>query len=144
MELNEIKHIVRKNGYVGSCTDLSKKMIGTRDGVLYYNQNFRTDFECKMYELVDYKTKLQQANERINKLEGRLLDTLKQLDVANNYFDKYKELKQQLQQIREYCEKEIEKCKEDTVINRAKPNVRFWRMKDFEEVLEILNSGGAE
>ena len=52
-----------------------------------------------------------------------------------NYEEKLKQYKQELI---EWVKEEIDKTQLDIVVNRAKPNVKFWRLYDLREVLEKL------
>jgi hypothetical protein len=61
MELEEdfkLFKFVRTNP-INSCVDLSKNMIGKRNGIFYFTERFRIDFENKMSEL----NRLEKENE---------------------------------------------------------------------------------
>lgn len=60
--------LVKRNP-INSCADLSKNMRGKRNGVFYFTESFRVDFEKRMYELgraVEENENLKQAI-KINK-----------------------------------------------------------------------------
>lgn len=66
--------LVKRNP-INNCVDLSKNMIGRRNGVFYFTQHFRIDFENKMHEI----GRLKEENEN-------LLLRLKQLEQENEAF----------------------------------------------------------
>ena len=58
-----------KDNPVHNCVDLSKRMIGTRDGLVYYTQNFRIDFENKMASLAAKDSEINKLNNVIDKIK---------------------------------------------------------------------------
>ena len=38
-----------KRNPINSCVDLSKNMRGKKNGIIYFTENFRMDFEKRMY-----------------------------------------------------------------------------------------------
>lgn len=68
--------LVKRNP-INNCVDLSKNMIGKRDGVFYFTQHFRIDFENKMHEI----GRLKEENEN-------LLSSYKQLEEENRGLNK--------------------------------------------------------
>ena len=63
--------LVKKNP-INNCKDLSRNMIGKRNGIFYFTESFRRDFENKMSELGrlekenEYlKAKLDEKNKRL-------------------------------------------------------------------------------
>ena len=48
-----------------NCKDLVKSMVGTRDGVIFYNDKFRLDLENTCYKASMYED-LQQRNEKLS------------------------------------------------------------------------------
>lgn len=61
----------RKNP-VNSLQDLDKRLIGTRDGFIFYTTNFRKDFDAKMYML----GRLEQENEELKKQQKEFVNWL--------------------------------------------------------------------
>ena len=98
-----------------NCKDLVRSMVGTRDGVIVYNEKFRLDLENTCYKASiceDLQKELEQLKEiekEHKKLNGELREENK----------KYKEV---IDKAREYIEK----------LNRIIP--RFW----FTKLLELL------
>ena len=52
--------LVKRNP-INNCVDLSKSMRGKRNGFVYFTENFRIDFENRMYEL----GRLEKENENL-------------------------------------------------------------------------------
>ena len=59
-----------------NCKDLVKSMIGTRDGIIVYNEKFRLDLETTCYKASMYD-ELQQENQSLKDMIERI----------NNYLD---------------------------------------------------------
>lgn len=68
-----------KDNPVHSCVDLSKRMIGTRDGFVYFTQNFRIDFENKMSSLAAKDTEINKLNNVIDRM-AEVLEECRQND----------------------------------------------------------------
>lgn len=49
---------------VRSCVDLSKSLLGRKDGFIYFTQSFRLDFENKMHQIGYLENKVE-SKERI-------------------------------------------------------------------------------
>lgn len=56
-----VKLIQMRRSPVNSLQDLSKKLVGTREGFIFYTSNFRNDFETKMYMLGHLKKTIDKA-----------------------------------------------------------------------------------
>ena len=59
-----------------NCKDLVKSMVGTRDGVIFYNDKFRLDLENICYKASMYED-----------LQQRIDDTLKEIDYLHTTCD---------------------------------------------------------
>ena len=80
-----LKLIEMRRNPVNSLQDLSKKLIGTREGFIFYTTNFRKDFETKMYMLGHLEKENQQLNSLVNSCQQEI-----------------RKLKSTLEEIREY------------------------------------------
>ena len=60
--------LVKRNP-IKNCIDLSKNMIGKRNGVFYFTEFFRIDFENKMSDLERLKAEREADKKRIKELE---------------------------------------------------------------------------
>lgn len=79
MELEEdfkLFKLVRTNP-INSCVDLSKNMIGKRNGIFYFTERFRIDFENKMSEL----NRLEKENEYLK----AKLDEINNINFPTQY-----------------------------------------------------------
>jgi cell shape-determining protein MreC len=54
-----------KENPIRDCIDLSKRMIGTKKGIIYYTESFRIDFENRMSELSKLKTENEKLKQRL-------------------------------------------------------------------------------
>lgn len=70
-----------KRNPINSCADLSKNMRGRKNGMLYFTENFRIDFENKMTELGKYQAKSKE-DEAVIEEQNRMIDLI---------IDKFKE-----------------------------------------------------
>ena len=68
-----------------NCKDLVKSMIGTRDGIIFYNEKFRLDLETTCYKASMYND-LQQENQS---LKDRIEKGIEYI----NHFSKKSEVK---------------------------------------------------
>ncbi len=59
--------IKKKKDPISNVEQLGKKLIGTREGMFFYTEKFRLDFENKMYLLGDYKNKLQRIENYLDR-----------------------------------------------------------------------------
>ena len=57
---------------VRDCLDLSRNMIGKRNGFVYFTESFRKDFENKMYKCAKMQEELDKKDEIINKAIERV------------------------------------------------------------------------
>lgn len=55
--------LVKRNP-INSCRDLSKNMIGKRNGIFYFTESFRIDFEKRMYEISRVKDTIKQIRDK--------------------------------------------------------------------------------
>ena len=60
--------LVKRNP-IKSCADLSKNMRGRKEGVFYFTELFRVEFENKMYNLERLKAEREQDKKRIKELK---------------------------------------------------------------------------
>ena len=60
-----------------NCKDLVKSMIGTRDGIIVYNEKFRLDLETTCYKASMYD-ELQQENQSLKDRMKMINELLKQ------------------------------------------------------------------
>lgn len=88
-------HLVRRNP-IKSCVDLSKNMIGKRNGVFYFTEFFRIDFENKMSDLERLKAEREADKKRIKELEEEM-----GYIICPICFPEYV-----------YCDEDCEHCKE--------------------------------
>lgn len=56
-----------------NCKDLVKSMVGTRDGVIFYNEKFRLDLENTCYK-ASVCEELQQENQQLKEKYDKLRD----------------------------------------------------------------------
>lgn len=56
---------VRQNP-IRDCVELSKRMVGTREGYFYYTEGFRINFEKRMSRLAQ----LEEENKRLKEHES--------------------------------------------------------------------------
>ncbi len=68
--------LVRTNP-INSCVDLSKNMIGKRNGIFYFTERFRMDFENKMSKL----NRLEKENEYLK----AKLDEINNINFPTQY-----------------------------------------------------------
>ncbi len=54
-----------------NCKDLVKSMVGTRDGVIVYNEKFRLDFENCCYKANMYEVLQQRIDKAIKYIESK-------------------------------------------------------------------------
>ena len=59
---------------ISSCKEISKTMIGTREGVVSYNEQFRIDFDTKMAML----GRLEQENTKLKDNWNKLKEWLEE------------------------------------------------------------------
>ena len=86
-----VKLIQMRRNPVNSLQDLNQKLIGTREGFIFYTSNFRNDFETKMYMLghleqenQQLKSTLEEIREYINSKvisNGEIIDQLRKTEV---------------------------------------------------------------
>lgn len=81
---------------IRDCIDLSRNMIGRRNGIFYFTENFRIDFENRMSRLVELERE-------IYKLKNELENNRKQ------YQETYKDVREELKEL----QKENEELKEN-------------------------------
>ena len=62
-----------------NCKDLIKSMIGTRDGIIFYNEKFRLDLETTCYKASMYDD-LQQENQSLKDRIEKAIDY-----IINNF-----------------------------------------------------------
>lgn len=62
----------------------------------------------------------------------------------SDLFEKNKQYKQQIDDLVKWLENEISKCLEDNISNKAKPNVKYWRLYDLREFLSKLKEKDVE
>lgn len=60
-------HLVKKNP-INNCVDLSKNMRGRRNGIFYFTESFRLDFENKMSELGRLKKENEYLNAKLDEI----------------------------------------------------------------------------
>lgn len=60
--------LIRKRP-INNCIDLSKNMIGRRNGFVYFTGNFRIDFENKMSELANLQAEKEKKDKIIDKIQ---------------------------------------------------------------------------
>ena len=53
-----------------NCKDLVKSMVGTRDGVIFYNDKFRLDLENTCYKASVYEDLQQRIDKAIEYIEN--------------------------------------------------------------------------
>lgn len=80
--------LVKEKNFVRDCAELSQKMRGRRNGVIYFTENFRMEFENKMYKIRELQKENEELKEKydidIHELENLLSDTeVEMLDWRN-------------------------------------------------------------
>ncbi len=60
--------LVKRNP-IKNCIDLSKNMIGKRNGLIYFTESFRIDFENKMCDLERLKAEHEEDKKKIEELK---------------------------------------------------------------------------
>lgn len=73
-----IEMLEAKRNPINSCIDLSQKMIGKRNGIFYFTEGFRMEFENKMYEL----SRLREKNKELEKENLMLKNTKNNCPLA--------------------------------------------------------------
>ena len=79
-----VKLIQMRKNPVNSMQDLSKKLIGTREGFIFYTTNFRNDFETKMYMLGRLEEENQQLKSTLEEIREYIKEELKRLETTND------------------------------------------------------------
>ena len=87
-----------------NCKDLVKSMIGTRDGIIFYNEKFRLDLETTCYKASMYDD-LQQENQSLKKANKILRENAEHNDkLVDDYWWENKNLKDRIEKAIEYIE----------------------------------------
>lgn len=55
--------LVKRNP-INNCVDLSKNMRGKKNGIFYFTESFRIDFEKRMYEISRVKDTIKQIRDK--------------------------------------------------------------------------------
>ena len=74
-----------------NCKDLVKSMVGTREGMIVYNEKFRIDLENTCYKASiceDLSIENQQLKDRINKAVELLDETDYEYDSRTELYDR--------------------------------------------------------
>lgn len=58
---------------INNCIDLSKNMIGKREGVFYFTEKFRIDFENKMSNLARLEDENKKIKDKLDKIGEEFL-----------------------------------------------------------------------
>ena len=80
-----VKLIQMRKNPVNSMQDLSKKLIGTREGFIFYTTNFRNDFETKMYMLGRLEEENQQLKSTLEEIREYIEDNAYQMSEDATY-----------------------------------------------------------
>ena len=67
--------------WINSCVDLSKNMRGKKNGIIYFTENFRMDFEKRMYKL----TELEHNSISKDKIRDRQMQ--REFELQQEYKD---------------------------------------------------------
>ncbi len=70
-----------KRNPINSCVDLSKNMRGKKNGIIYFTENFRMDFEKRMYKL----TELEHNSISKDKIRDRQMQ--REFELQQEYKD---------------------------------------------------------
>lgn len=89
---------------ISSCKELSKTMIGTRDGVIFYNEQFRIDFESMCYKASQVDD-LRQENKKLKQAEKNTYETSQEI-IAESIKEN-QQLKDNWNKLKEWLEEEI-------------------------------------
>ena len=89
-----------------NCKELVRSMVGTRDGVIVYNEKFRLDLENTCYK-ASICEDLQQENQRLKEIEKEHQRINGELRVEN------KELKDRIDKANWWLEEMLKQAKND-------------------------------
>lgn len=96
--------LVKRNP-IKNCIDLSKNMIGKRNGLIYFTESFRIDFENKMCDLERLKAEHEEDKKKIEEMkcdfERVKINMQKDIDNAKKIrFEEFQELKKENQNLK--------------------------------------------
>ena len=92
-----LKLIQMRRNPVNSLQDLDKKLIGTREGFIFYTTNFRKDFDTKMHMLGRLEQENKDLHQELTKYKERNEKAIQYLNIVAmktdkpNFFTKLKD-----------------------------------------------------